>query len=683
MEFGENSSLESDSRWPRLGINADTSPHSACDSCKRRKIRCSGDIPCHHCQRNGVRCHYTSGRGKIAVVERHFAHAQKRVQLLEQAWHKFVPHIELAYALHVVEPSTAEIGENEPAVRRLIRDTPNLPADVYAGAGPSDTISLPSSPKEFELDNADALEWDETADVDSIADGIGSLTVDPKGSGYMGPQSGNALLRYLQSIAILFPALDGSSAWNEPISSHERILPPLQPRSHTFIQQCIDWYFQYYHPAYPILHEGFFRAEFMGAIPKPKDGSWVILLNVVIAIGAFAGPESSENADIYFSNMACDSLSVAVLQRGSLPLVQAFALLANYLQKRGKPNSGFTFLGIAYNMALGIGLHREFSQESLSAFTMEIRRRVWWTLYIFDSGARLTFGRPSIILDGVNIERASNLHDHDLSVDIEQLLPSRDEPTVTTSLIWQSKLAVISNLANGELLKKRLPEKSVIIPLDDRVISWRHSLPAYFHYDASEIKCPWFQIPRMILLWRSWHLRIVMTRPYLLDIVKNRRPLDVSDADDAAGRCINSAQECVASITGICIACDILPGALVWYATYWLITAVLAIVTCLVYDPHHVLGYLWRQQVEDAKLVLQRMAGIEPLAQRAALILEKVMDVVPQSPDSTIFTFNEPIRMGIVDTWSQSWVGLPSMDNDVRSVEQMEPVQSEMGWAMN
>ena len=111
-------------------------------------------------------------------------------------------------------------------------------------------------------------------------------------------------------------------------------------------------------------------------------------------------------------------------------------LMANYMPKRNKPNIGFTYLG-SVQPALGIGLHRESSEMSSSAFTMEIRRRVWWTLSIFDSGARLSFGLTLMILDGTNIKPPRNLHDIDISVDIGQLTRSRDHPTAASSLIWQ------------------------------------------------------------------------------------------------------------------------------------------------------------------------------------------------------------------------------------------------------
>ncbi|KAH6679025.1 fungal-specific transcription factor domain-containing protein [Halenospora varia] len=655
---------------PRRGMASDQAKHKACDTCKRRKIRCSGSHPCQHCQRNDTSCNYTSTHGKLAILERQLAQSKKRTALLESAWHKFVPNIDLAYALHAVETQTAITS---PSASEEAAPVPEVQVDSGDGglrSQPNRNGTQPSPPIEGELDKEDTLEWDETADFQTLTDGIGSLSVNPKGSGYMGPQSGNALLRYLQSISNFFPGPeDDQNDDREPLNNHQLLIPQEHLASSTFTHCCIDYMGEdYQHQRKLDLP----LTIMLGVIPKPKDGSWPLLMNIVLAIGAFAGPQSSENADTYFFNKARENLNLNLLQRGSLPLVQAFALMANYMQKRNKPNSGFTYLGIAYNLALGIGLHREFSKKSSSAFTMEIRRRVWWTLFIFDSGARLTFGRPTMILAGTNIKPPRNLHDSDISVDIGQLAQSQDHPTAASSLIWQSKLAEISNLANAMLLERQLPDLSLILSLDDRVKSWRRDLPAYFYDDNLDPEFSWFDIPRMVLLWRSWHLRIVVTRPFLLDIVKNRKALDATNANDPVGRCINSAQECVLSITNFCSARDDHPGGLMWSATYWLVTAVFVNVTCLLYDPYNELGPAWRQQVETSKLVLESMGTIEPIAKRAASILGKIMGLVPRSPDSMTFSYNEPMRMGIADIWGQSWIDPPVVDQNFEEVMQRQ-----------
>lgn len=370
------------------------------------------------------------------------------------------------------------------------------------------------------------------------------------------------------------------------------------------------------------------RPFLVGAIPKPKDGSWAVLCNMVLAVGAFAGPQSSNRADRLFFHDAQSAMSMDLLQRGSIHLVQAFLLMANYLQKRNKPNSGFTFLGVAMNMALGLGLHREFSDVSITPFTMEIRRRVWWTLFILDSGARLTFGRSSILLAGGNVKLPVNLDDSDLAVDNEALGEPRDYPTVTSSLIWQCKLANISNEVNARLLERRLPLRAEMLALDNRVLQWQESLPPFFKQSPAPDHA-WFDVPRMILLWRAQHLRIVLTRPFLLDALQRRQPLDTNDANDIVVRCITAAQDCTQSIISFSLTRSSCPGALAWYATYWLVTAVFVSVTCLIYDLHHPSAVVWRGQIENSQKTLQTMAVFEPIAGRAALILSRIMGEYP------------------------------------------------------
>lgn len=69
-------------------------------------------------------------------------------------------------------------------------------------------------------------------------------------------------------------------------------------------------------------------------------------------------------------------------------------------------------MGMAVRMALGLGLHREFADPvNTNTLGMEIRRRIWWTLYILDVGAGVTFGRPTIPSDKVTTKIPLNVFD--------------------------------------------------------------------------------------------------------------------------------------------------------------------------------------------------------------------------------------------------------------------------------
>jgi transcriptional regulatory protein GAL4 len=87
----------------------------------------------------------------------------------------------------------------------------------------------------------------------------------------------------------------------------------------------------------------------------------------------------------------------SIFGSGNLALVQALLLLSNYTQKRNRPNTGWNYLGLAVRMALSLGLHKESPNWETTLLQREMRRRVWWGLFIFDSGASITFGRPVLL----------------------------------------------------------------------------------------------------------------------------------------------------------------------------------------------------------------------------------------------------------------------------------------------
>lgn len=271
----------------------------------------------------------------------------------------------------------------------------------------------------------DDFEWDEQDDMASLAqalsananvpddaalDGMASLTVSEKEGGYLGVASGAAFIRLLE------PNMKRRSP-----QSQTRSRPSLSPFP-SLIQQpnpnrqiadiMIDAYFKLYHLSYPILHEPTFRAQFSEVIPRPHGDSWLVVAYVVAAIGVWSSAKSSDNLDLQLFSQARSILSFNFLELGNLTLVQALTLTSNYQQKRDRPNSAYNYLGLAVRMAMGLGLHKEFQGWNISPLNMEIRRRVWWSLCVFDCGATITFSRPlTWPFDGVEVSLPRNVHD--------------------------------------------------------------------------------------------------------------------------------------------------------------------------------------------------------------------------------------------------------------------------------
>ena len=181
----------------------------------------------------------------------------------------------------------------------------------------------------------------------------------------------------------------------------------------------VDAYFRCYHPTYPFLYEPLFRSQFEGKSPRPA--SWPILLNAVLALGAWCTGEDHSVMDDYFDQKIARLFEArSIFESGNLTSVQALLLLSNYTQKRNRPNTGWNYLGLAVRMALSLGLHKEFPDWEISLLQREMRRRVWWGLFIFDSGASITFGRP-VLLPQLGITDASNVLNINEEVDYSTL----------------------------------------------------------------------------------------------------------------------------------------------------------------------------------------------------------------------------------------------------------------------
>lgn len=132
---------------------------------------------------------------------------------------------------------------------------------------------------------------------------------------------------------------------------------------------------------------------------------------MVLAIGHWASNKESEHIQSSYYSAARSSLSLQMLESGTVETVQAFLLMGNYLQKRDRTNTGYNFIGLAYRMAIGLGLHREPSGVE-DTIGHERRRQLFWTIYCVESGFNITTGRPPTIVDGfMDIRLPLNIDD--------------------------------------------------------------------------------------------------------------------------------------------------------------------------------------------------------------------------------------------------------------------------------
>lgn len=361
-------------------------------------------------------------------------------------WYSYLTSVEKR--LHYLERLVADrlpeltVDDELVATSSPMSSSPGRAPEQHAAAPPTSRRAHDSTPRAEESiseavpDAADGFDWQEEAN--ELVDGMVALSVEPTGAGYLGRFSKRTLRAW---ILIIFA---GSTAgvfflrpllsWVDSQRSHLEPRPssaaasPQSPRptpvfsahiqqsleSGQVLNQLLETFFSVYHSSYPFVHEATFMAQYHQLIPRPSNASWQALFHTILALGAWClNSEDNELEDYLYHRAISFREDESLFESANLTLVQALVLLSNLSQKRNKPNTGGNLLGLATRMALSLGLHRELPAWNISLLQREMRRRVWWGLYMFDSGASTTFGRPILLPggDAMDVKYVLNIND--------------------------------------------------------------------------------------------------------------------------------------------------------------------------------------------------------------------------------------------------------------------------------
>lgn len=390
-----------------------------------------------------------------------------------------------------------------------------------------------------------------------------------------GTTSGHALLDTISSALSPGASTDFHTQQNksDQMPIHRALVHPLsQTLATSHVQeQLVTVYFESYNKSYPVLHEGTFRGQCILRNKHFRDSSWYMIYHMVLAIGEWIGGFTTEQHSLYY-DAARSRFGPESLERGNLATVQAFLLMSNYLQKRGRPNTAFNLMGIAHRMAFGLGLHRELNHPGDTDTLSQLSRRtLFWVLYCFDSGFSITTGRPTFMLDSfidVNIPR--NVDDSGCRAQHDQ--PSEvPYPTNLSALIAQARLAKLANKAYAQFsgISPSSDAYHQTSVMEHMLQTWRSSLPGYFF---SHDVPTWFKRSRKIVLWKEENIRI------LLLLGSQRQRTDLHEKIAVGERYRSVATD---TLMDICTFFEdtqmhFNPG-FGWYATYFILQAALAL----------------------------------------------------------------------------------------------------------
>lgn len=169
--------------------------------------------------------------------------------------------------------------------------------------------------------------------------------------------------------------------------------------------------------------------------------------------------------------------------------IEVMLLYAFYLQVADCTISSYFYFGLALRSTLILGWHVDADKENLNRFELEHRRRIWWTVYMYErmlsskAGLPLSFADDSVSTElpfdfNINLNNASKDENDVRSC---YIFPS-SEYINNCVTITQINAIILSSLYTKQPTANILP---VVSDLVQRLFKWKNSLPEFLKVDFS------------------------------------------------------------------------------------------------------------------------------------------------------------------------------------------------------
>ncbi|KAJ5493263.1 hypothetical protein N7539_002009 [Penicillium diatomitis] len=388
----------------------------ACESCRARKTKCSGDTPvCRQCRELRVTCHYPIGWKERTKIQ---------VDNLSEKAHDYENLLkELG---HVVEGRTAErIKSLLDKHGTELENSSNSNSNQSHSVTPNDEVVEEDMEEVTSPSSIGSLEA-----IDRVEEDL-NRNENSRATGFMGKNSEVTWMQRLQREAEhrsrgLPGSLEPGQSKRQDddlalhaVSYHLDDLDISVPGpvelyampSRNVADQLFEDYLRTVHPLFPIINRPLFTAQyrtFFDSNAQPGD-KWLAILNMIFAIAAkhahlLEAPWKGEERDhlVYLTRARILSMNGDVLfSHPDLQQVQVEGMIAFYLLASDQINRAWRISALAVRSAVTLGINMKNSSPTTPNISKEARYRVWWCLYTFEHMLGVMTGRATCILDGV------------------------------------------------------------------------------------------------------------------------------------------------------------------------------------------------------------------------------------------------------------------------------------------
>ncbi|KAE8308235.1 fungal-specific transcription factor domain-containing protein [Aspergillus transmontanensis] len=480
-------------------------------------------------------------------------------------------------------------------------------------------------------------------------------------SGFAFLQLVKARLASLPSMSLNFPDYPLVNSTNSPAT-----LPPK-----SIADTLIHNYFDFGLTTSRFVHKNSLLASHENlysnnpdSLPSQDDRA---LVYMVMAIGSHYA-----QANTVFSGFSASvqyfTMAQKELERGSskitLSSLQARLLITHYLLNHSRMHDAWSFFGIVVRHAQALRLHRETTASLTNFIEHEYRKKLFWSIYIYDRILSSIFGRPAALHDDdIDQEECRFTGDDDVTIS-EEHLKGKGAFCSGAALIYYARLAKILGMVLREFygpLRKRHDLQSLrgmAVKMQQLLQDWLLSLPAFLDFislpPSAMSTLTQRQLCTLKLIYS--HTRLLLYRPFILYCIQQNG--DAQDTPDLAQWFTHCSDKSIEAAYSIVDECRSLQNRGLFSRRFWLVnyTQFAAIGTLYMYSSIRLHEPGIRAVADEA--LTQFPVGVEGdlVGQRYLDILRELQKVTLQCSATTDNTFDG-------STVDGSGLDLPDLDD--------------------
>ncbi|UPX20508.1 uncharacterized protein EKO05_0010738 [Ascochyta rabiei] len=386
----------------------------ACVSCRRSKLKCSGDNPCQRCRDNGKRCFYSEDQTAAEALQN-----LSRPSLSQQPPTSTSPSNGIGLAQRSIMPrnQVAERKSSDASALGLSMEARMARVEAMMEAFLQDraTTATPNASME-RAESASDLAMSMSSMSLPILDAINpalTLLGQPPQTAYVHPSSTSAI-----------DPLLGADITTLRLGSRTLVFP-----TPTAYQRYVDSFFRELQCFHPCVDEQVFRLRSENVLAKTEvhqDDVCFLALNYIIFAWHDASTETTGPSHVnkpagwHWLQLADDVVGSRQLYgQGDVSLAQFLVFKALYCALIDQPSLAYNTTGLASRYVLQQGLNRQSSYTTSGVLETYERLRVFWTVLIVDRRISLSCGRPYTIRDiDIDVERPSDMYHQGVLSDV-------------------------------------------------------------------------------------------------------------------------------------------------------------------------------------------------------------------------------------------------------------------------